>query len=192
MHRLLTIPVVCILLPVLGACAAMVDCPRPVADARAVFLLDHGRHPSLVLEDSDGTLVRYSYGDWRYYALDDTGPGSAVAAMLWRTPAGLGQRRYDVDPTPQSVTRALRVGVQEVHEFAVAGDLADALHERLGEIIANAENRYYQRRFDLEFVDHPRDYWLWYNSNHMVADWLRSLGCDVQGTTMWSNWRTAD
>jgi hypothetical protein len=175
----------------LCGCAATVSCPEMGEDPRPVFLLDHGRHATLVLGRADGRLVRYSYGDWRYYAEADTRLRQGVAALLWRTPAALGRRELDAAPTQPELRRALRVGVEEILELEAAGAAVDALLRNLDATFFDARaHLHYNALYDLEFVPHPRAYWFWYNSNHMVADWLRGLGCAVRGGTLLSNWRS--
>jgi len=59
---------------ILGGCTTTTIVPPPSPQAPAtVLLLDHGLHASLVLPDETGRAVRYSYGDWDYYALGETG-----------------------------------------------------------------------------------------------------------------------
>jgi hypothetical protein len=82
-------------------CTTKVIPPANLAEPRKVFLLDHGRTPSLVLTTDDGTMVRYVYGDWRFYALMETGPLSAVAAVLWPTRGTLGRDEMAGPATPE-------------------------------------------------------------------------------------------
>ena len=71
------------------ACTTVIVPPVAPAEPGPVFLLDHGRHASLVLPRGDDGMVRYSYGEWKYYAQVRTGIGEASAAVLWPTRAGL-------------------------------------------------------------------------------------------------------
>ena len=51
-----------LLVVLLGGCTTTVVVPPAPEQPRAVFLLDHGRHATLVLETAEGGLVRYAYG----------------------------------------------------------------------------------------------------------------------------------
>lgn len=174
----------------LAACAATVSCPDPEGDTRTAILLDHGRHASLVLENPDGGTVRYSWGDRRWYADDDTSFASGFNALFRRTPAVLARRELAAPPGIDAVRAALGVVVE--HAWAV--DVPAARSDRL---LDDLETAFYSdpaaifRNDDyrLDFAPHPRPYTLAYNSNHMVADWLRELGCDVRGSPKLSNWR---
>ena len=57
--------------------------------------------------------------------------------------------------------------------------------------------RLYQSRSDtavvnvpygMNFVQHPRPYTYFWNSNHAVASWLRELGCQTRGLAFHSIW----
>src|ERR687898_1077107 len=62
---------------IVAACAAtFVVAPPPLVPAATrapVAVLDHGQHSSLVIGRPDGRMVRYAYGDWRWYAEGKTG-----------------------------------------------------------------------------------------------------------------------
>src|SRR5687768_14257878 len=81
---------------IVAACAATyVVAPPPLAPAIArapVAVLDHGRHSSLVIGLPDGRMVRYAYGDWRWYAEGKTGAAEGYAALFRETPSALGRR----------------------------------------------------------------------------------------------------
>lgn len=170
-------------------CAATVRCPEPPGPGAPVFLLDHGRHASLVLPDPHGYLVRYAYGDRRWYADMDTGIGPGAAALFRRTPAVLGRRDLHVEPEPQQVVAALRIVVEAIHTLRVDADALDRLRTELELLFfEDFDAMRYNDAYDLEFVPHPRDYTGGNNSNHMVAEWLHELGCEVTGSPLVSNW----
>ena len=75
----------------LAGCATVVVAPAAPEDPVPAFLLDHGGHASLVLPAEKGRLVRYAYGDFSWYALGRTGPGTGLAALAGGTPAALGR-----------------------------------------------------------------------------------------------------
>jgi hypothetical protein len=182
--------VICVL--TLIGCSATVSCPRESENPRLIFLLNHGRHNSLVLDLGESGIQRYGYGDWRYYGQTKTGFRSAARALLWRTPAVLGRQIYDVDePTEPSVARVVKVPVVEIYPFEVSAGAVDALRAELDFLFRkNADELWVNPRSDFEFVPHPRDYWLWHNSNHMIASWLEALGCEVRGMVGFSTGMT--
>ncbi|MDQ2076019.1 hypothetical protein [Marinimicrobium sp. ABcell2] len=170
----------------LVACTSTVTCPANLDDPRPVFLLDHGRHASLVITSAEGELFRYGYGDWRYYAETDLRLRTGVRALLWPTPAGLARQSYgDIEPETEVLVNAVGVPIDEPHKLMVSGAAVDALRRDLDRTFERGAEQEYlvNRSFDFNFVPHPRDYWFWYSSNHMVVDWLDALDCESRGFT---------
>ncbi len=172
-----------------AACTNIVTPPPDPLDPQAVFILDHGRHASLVLPATGSGIVRYAYGDWKYYAEAETGFAEASAAALLPTAAGLGRRELPQPPTLGGVRQAVRLGVEAVHEVIVEWPAVVQLREELDSIFrANEATRIYNRSYNLEFVRHPHPYTIFQNSNWMVVNWLRQLGCQVRGLLLASDW----
>lgn len=172
------------------ACTNVIVPPQAPAIPRSVFVLDHGRHATLVLPADEGRLVRYAYGDWKYYALRETGALETTGAALWPTRAALGRRELDGAPTGEGVRGAVRVGIERLHEVVVDSLLVERLRSRLEALFeSESESKIENRAYDLEFVHHPRDYTIFRNSNAFVGLWLRSLGCEVRGSLLFSRWR---
>jgi hypothetical protein len=173
----------------LGCATAIVPPPAP-PDPRPVFLLDHGRHSSLVLPTPEGGAVRYAYGDWNYYALRRTGLLQALPALLWPTRAGLGRRELAGPAEAEAIRRQVRVGIERLYRIVVSAGAVDRLRARLDGIYESRRHtRVYNAAYDLEFVHHPRPYWGFHNSNQVVASWLEALGCDVRGLGLFSRWK---
>ena len=179
-----------LLLP-LGGCATAIVPPPPPVEPRNVFLLDHGRHSSLVIEAVDGVLWRYSYGDWAYYAERQTSVGDGLVALLQRSPATLGRRELGSPATVQQVYRRVPVAITELLQIEVEAVAADELRGELEQLFQRgaAERLHYNADFDLEFVPHPIPYHLGHNSNQVVAGWLQRLGCEVERRPVLSGWR---
>ncbi|MGD8699334.1 MAG: hypothetical protein PVJ43_08595, partial [Gemmatimonadales bacterium] len=49
---------------VITACTNVIVPPAEPLAPQTVFVIDHGRHASLVLPAPDSGLVRYAFGDW--------------------------------------------------------------------------------------------------------------------------------
>lgn len=176
----------------LGGCAGVVarTAPESVSETRPVFLLDHGRHSSLVLTRADQSLVRYAHGDWTWYAQDRTGPGRALTALLAPTRSAVGRRQLAPIVDDDELRQQIRVEIQAIHRLTAAAVRIDALDEHLTQLFqAGASERLFNERFDLEFVPGPRPYTLFDNSNHVVAEWLEVLGIGVRGTPIFGRWR---
>jgi hypothetical protein len=103
----------------LAGCATSVAPPKVQQGGAAIFLLDHGRHSSLVLSGPNGHIVRYSYGDWAYYALGETGPYRGTAALCWPTQGALGRRELPGPPTVPAVKNQVVVPIVHIYPLAV-------------------------------------------------------------------------
>jgi len=174
----------------LSACTTTTIVPPASVDRpQSVFVLDHGRHSSIVLPHPEG-FVRYAYGDWGWYAEVETGPTEAIRAAFWPTRAGLGRSLTAGTATREGVRGGLRVGIQEIHEVPVETDRVDALRSSLEALHReNYASVKYNTVYDLAFVEHPEPYAFWHNSNHKVAEWLRQLGCAIEGNALWASWQ---
>lgn len=178
-----------VLAALLAGCAHVVEPPRDVAEPVPVYLLDHGRHASIVLAREDGA-VRYAYGEWAWYALDRTGPLRALDTLLLATPAALGRRILRGPPTLEAVRAQVRVPIEHAWRIEVERARARALDHALTALFeADLDARVESPLYDLEFVRHPDPYSIGHNSNHVVADWLRTLGCRVETRGPGSAWR---
>jgi hypothetical protein len=179
----------------LGGCSAIIVPPAAPERPLRAAILDHGRHSSLMLELPAGQgLVRYSYGDWDWYALGRTGVGQGSAALLWPTQAALGRRRFaapavsDAD-VPAAAVALLRIPAEDAYWFPADEDRVRALVAALEEIFAaNMATKTYNATFDLEFVHYPASYTLTDNSNARVAEWATALGADIEGPVLLSAW----
>ena len=172
------------------ACTNRILPPPAPPNPRTVFVLDHGRHATLVLPAATHGIVRYAYGDWQYYARRKTGLRETSLAAVWPTPAGLGRRELRVPATPGDVRAAVRVGIEQLYEVIVDARAVSRLRDTLDTLFqAQRQRVLYNAAYDLEFVPHPDAYTLVHNSNRVVAHWLRHLDCRVQGLLLFSRWQ---
>ena len=172
-----------------GGLATVLVAPDNPVDSRAVFVIDHGRHSSIAIETASGDLVRYSYGDQRYYRDQDTSVQSGAAALLWPTPATLGRAQLATEATAASLRAALVVGVEDILPLQVEGRLADRLMVDLDQLHAQGvADHVFVDAFGLVFAPHPTDYVWWHNSSTVIAGWLEELGVDVWGPGLVASW----
>jgi hypothetical protein len=182
--------VVAVSLCTLAACTNRIIPPLAPLNPRPIFVLDHGRHATLVLTAADRRIVRYAYGDWQYYAQRKTGLRETSLAAVWPTPAGLGRRELQASATPEGVRAAVQVGIEQLYEVTVDARAISRLQATLDALFqAQRETWLYNAAYDLEFVPHPEAYTLMHNSNRVVAHWLRALGCRVRGLLLFSRWQ---
>jgi hypothetical protein len=172
----------------LSGCANTIRPAEKPAEARSVYLVDLGRHTRLAIELSDGTLVEYAYGEWRWYAKMQDQWWRVPAVVLWPTQGTLGRWEW---PAPGAAARLLdEYDDLIVLELAAEARMVDALiaelgrdfDQRSGELLRNTTYR-------LDFVPYHRSYWMFNNSNHAVKGWLKKLGFDVRGPGIFADWK---
>lgn len=173
----------------LASCTNHVVPPVEVQDPAKVFVLDHGRHTSLVVSTPEGKLVRFAYGDWRFYAERETGLGHAIAALWWQTPGALGRRELRGPPTAEAVRARIPLVIVNLYGIEVERARVEALRVELDAIFFAADLVLDTPETDLIFVPHPRAYTLRHNSNTAIAGWLAQLGCEVRGPAIIARWR---
>ena len=167
-----------------SGCTTSIISPADPADPVSVFVLDYGRHSSLLLPDT-GTqaLVEYAYGDWNWFASDRSEWYDVFPTLFWPTRGALGQRRLYVESNAESVLRVFPC--ERVLKVTVsaqkANDLSAELHSQFEQ---HSDTLRYQPLYDLSFVHSETAFHLFHNCNHILADWLRELGCEVRGPAM--------
>jgi hypothetical protein len=172
----------------LFGCSATVYPPPDVAEPSQVGVLDHGQHSSLILQIPEG-MVRYSYGDWQWYALRQTGPIEGSSALFWPSAAALGRKQLLGPFSPAAVAREVRVLIEHTLYVTVEASDVQLLVARLDRIYEeNPSEQVDNAAYDLMFVPYPEPYSMFHNSNQVVAGWLEQLGCRVEGTTLFSVW----
>lgn len=177
-------------LPVLGGCAATIIPPENPPDPRPAFVLDHGRHTTLVVVDSGGRPVRYAFGELGWYTDGDIGIFRGMGAMLLPASGTLGRRVLEGPPSASNVLQRVGVNVENLYCIAVAGERADRLQRVLNMVFdENLATARYHSGWNLEFVEHPQDYWFGQTSNQAVENWLVELGSEVKGVTAFANWK---
>lgn len=179
-------PILLLTVLLIGCTTTVIPPPSP-AEAVKVYLLDHGRHPSLVMPTPEGHLVRYAYGDWSWYALARTGSLEAVRAVFWCNPAALGRREYGSADLNAILGQAPAV---HVYQITVSGGDVEQLRGELNAVFErNISTLHANEEYCLDFVRDPRPYSGIHNCNHVMSSWLRQLNCEVNGLSFLCKWR---
>lgn len=188
MMRWLLLPIIALLL---AGCGAVVVGPGEIdGESRTVYLLEHGRHSSLMLTADDQTRIRYAYADWAWYVDDEAGLRTGLNAMLRQSRSALGRQRLPAAQPDERLADVVGVGIEEVHAFEADASKVDQLINSLEAMfLARAEAPYYSPKRHLTFVEHPEPYTFSKNSNHRVADWLREVGVKVDGNPAVGRWQ---
>lgn len=167
-------------------CAPHITPPMVPKNAVTVFVADYGRHSSLLLPDEKGGLVEFAWGDYQWFAENHTGNADGLAALFWSGGSTLGRRQlptllpHDELMHSLSATRLLSFVADADKAAAVREELTERFNRHGDTIIYNESSHVY-------FVRDDEHYWFAHNCNHLTADWLRELGCRVDGWVLYSN-----
>lgn len=173
-------------------CAWQVRQSELPVDPQTIYLVEHGRHTRVAVPLDRDHLVEYGFGEWRFYGLEDRSTASALRAAL-----GFG--------TPARSRRVMDA-VESGEEFARKSGgtrwvALDAERAKVSDFVARMEAEW--KPLKAHTIVRKRDgvpvarvasppYHLFKNSNHFTADNLRSLGFDVSGFPILSNFRVVD
>ena len=177
-----------ILAALLGAigCTPQITPPAMSTNAVPVYVADYGRHSSLLLPDEKGGLVEFAWGDYAWFAENHTGSADALSALFWSSGSTLGSRHLPMILPTNELAHAL--SAKRLLQFEADADRADAVREQLTEQFnRHRDTIVYNPRSDLFFVRDDDHYWFAHNCNHLTANWLRELGCEVSGMVLYSN-----
>ena len=168
-------------------CRTVIVPPAEPPDPAVVFVVDYGRHASLLLPDAARlSMIEYAYGDWGWFALDRSTALDIFPTLLWPTQGALGRWRWDIQVTGQSVRR--HIACEDVLELTVDSRLVEELRKRLdARFRKHIDTLHHQQLYRLDFVHDDSKYHALYNCNHVLAKWLEELGCDVRGWAMFAD-----
>jgi hypothetical protein len=177
----------------LSACVAVIKAPPVGENPVPVFVLDHGRHNSLVLTTDDDQATRFAFGEWRWYVDAETGLVRGLSAMLRKTPGALGRGQLVGPIDPHCWVDQVGSEIRSVLAYRADHDRVRQLLVELN--LAFDQSRVepiYNPRLNLEFVLDDRPYSLRQTSNHRVVEWLQRLGFEVSGSPMLGRLRPDD
>lgn len=170
----------------ISGCSTQVVPPSHPADAVNVYLTDYGKHSSVVLPVKTGGYDEYAFGDWDYFAQGHNGIFNAIRALLGSPQATLGRRHLDAQPDDTAMMHLL--GANRLMRLAVERKASDSLLNELDARFRSDGNPiFYSDYSKLYHVPDPEHYWGGNNCNHVTAGWLRKLGCEIHGSSVWSN-----
>lgn len=182
-QRLVRLLAVALMVWSLNACVATIKAPPVVENPVPIYVLDHGRHNSLVLTVGDDEALRFAFGEWRWYVDAETGLARGLSALLRKTPGALGRGQL-VGPTdPHCWVDQVGSEIRLVLAYQADQDRVRQLLEELNQAFDKPlAEPLYNPRLNLEFVLDEQPYSLGQNSNHRVVEWLRRLGFEVTGS----------
>jgi hypothetical protein len=148
--------------------------PPPTSDSVVVRVLVTGLHSGLLLPCGGGKVVEYGYGEWGWYARDETGWLRAPAIVLIPSQGAIG-RRY----VPEEDLATSGYGTAWLAPIRVPRAAAEKLVAKLDLEFATGGEAYHNELYDMDFVRCPERFHLLHECHDATAEWLRELGCEV-------------
>ena len=164
-----------VLLPACATgCETTVRPPITSRDPLPFYVADYGRHSSVIIPCGENELLEYAFGDMRWFALGDTRPSVALAAMFGRSQATLGRRSITASgATLAELRKAL--GANRLLQLCADRARIESLCRRLEARFTDQGRSVIHSKYSL--LDHVPDderYHLFHNCNHVTAGWLRA------------------
>lgn len=176
---------------VIGCGGARITPPTSPADPVCAFVVDYGRHSSVMLPSpSDGKLHEYAFGDFDWFALNHNKWHDALDALFASDGAALGHRTLQPMEDPEKLAEAAKA--KHVLQFYVERKRAARLLERPdARYRKHLPTQVFNRESSLYFVRDEERYTWANNCNHLTARWLEAPGCNVRGSRITSKFRFA-
>ena len=164
--------------------------PANPTDPVAVMVADYGKHTSLLLPDPADGMTEYAFGDFDYFVLRHNAWYDGLRALFFSGGSALGRRQIPIRPGQADAAKV--VGCERLLVFNVSRARVEALRKSLDSRFDRHRDTeaYNPESHEYDVRDAER-YSLTHNCNHVVAGWLRDLGCEVRGLEMTSNFRFA-
>jgi hypothetical protein len=167
----------------LSGCTNHVAPPADPLDPATVYLTDYGRHASVLLPVSSGGYDEYAFGDWEFFAMGHARWWIGLRALVLSPQATLGRRHVDIDEKTGNIKQEIRPS--RIMSFQVPRQRAESLAAELDARFLRASGQPMLSEYSgLYHVRDPGCYCLLHNCNQETADWLRQLGCRVDGSTI--------
>lgn len=175
----------------LAGCGA-VHPPSHTVDPVNVYVADYGVHSAVMLPIGGTHYIEYAFGDWGYCAENRVGPNDAIGALICSNASAFGRRFIEMKPgqaypTPASPQPKVIFPVQVSRKYVqeVEEKLAARYKKYEKTVVHNADN-------DTDYVRDDEHYSFLHSCNHLTADTLRKLCCQVDGPTIFSSFHLAD
>jgi hypothetical protein len=162
--------------------------PPEVRDGVPIVLSQYAWHTRLALPDGTAAFYEYGFGEWNFYGLEKEGFFSGFRAITGLGKGAMSRRTLPYTLSESEFARA--AGSNRSALLYVERGLAEGLRGELEDRWQSNANSRVVRAWDGIPVSRDRAaYHLFANSNHAVANWLRRLGCRVNGNTLTSRFQ---
>jgi len=181
---------VCLFLFLLVGCGA-VHPPAHTVDPVTVYVADYGVHSAVMLPIGGTHYIEYAFGDWGYCAENRIGLNDALGALLFSNGSAFGRRFIEMKPgqaypTPRAPLPKVIFPIQVSRKYVEDVEIKLAARYKKYEytVVHNADN-------DTDYVRDDHHYSFLHSCNHLTAETLRQMCCQVDGPTIFSSFHLA-
>jgi hypothetical protein len=174
-----------------SGCATTITPPRNVADPTPIYLIDYGRHSSIMFRVANDEVREYCFGDYDWAAMNRNAPPDAIRALFNSAGSTLGRKPAEFGGDADQIKSA--IGADDVFRLTVSREKADALLHRLDSIFDSRLNTLtFNASWGMWFVRTPDRYSALHNCNHVTNRWLNSMGVRTRGSTAFARFKIAE
>jgi hypothetical protein len=165
--------------------------PAHLVDPVKVYVADYGVHSAVMLPVGGDLYIEYAFGDWGYCAENRIRLNDALGALLVSNGSAFGRRYIQMkpgqaypipgSPLPKTI---FPVAVSRHDVEAVENELAARYKKYECTKVHNPDN-------DTDYVRDDQHYSFLHSCNHLTAQTLRELCCQVDGPTIFSSFHLA-
>ncbi|MBX3359054.1 MAG: DUF2459 domain-containing protein [Phycisphaeraceae bacterium] len=174
-----------------GGCATTVVPPKNPHDPVSVYIVDYGKHSSLMVPRDNDRVTEFAFSSWTWEALKWntwlnvfpilTSPSQGTLCVKeW--PGPLNEMTIRMQTTADVVYN-VRVSKQDVDRLIAKLD--EAYRKREDELIFHAPTGWV-------YVKSDTSYWSAHTCNTEVAVWLEELGCTVKGQQVYADFQVTN
>jgi hypothetical protein len=150
------------------------------------LLVDYGKHSSLIIPNKEGGHIEFAFGEWKYFALDNTHWYRLPAILLWPTSSTLARGDYSDEAQLQ---RHLNRFITKVYPLRTSQSGLNHFLDHVLQIYASGQDLSYREDLEFTFVKlQDRPYSLFRNCNSVLISWLEILGIEHRGLVFSTNW----
>lgn len=173
-------------------CTTTIRPPANPENPVSVYVIDYGRHASLLLPRDDFHGLReYAYGDWSWFALARDGVLDVLPTLFLPTQGSLGRWDWDIEADIEHIERL--VLCEEILEIRVARNDARALLAELdSRYESHLDTQIESDLYQLLFVHDDEPYYVFNSCNLVLIRWLKSLDCKIEGYPILADFRIAE
>jgi hypothetical protein len=170
----------------LTGCATHLYPPTDVERTSTAYLVDYGYlHSSLILPESKGNYVEYTFGDWSFMVLGYRNPINATRVIMFPTTGALGRRTI---PQPSNLTKLKqRLDAEKLYELPASKSRIESLRSELERTFEeNIKTLKEDPVRGFHYVKTDEIFWVGNTCNLKVAEWIESIGYQVKIRTLLS------